>query len=95
MSEIIQQHIHQQFVSIAKSLSPKLEDAIAQVGPLQFSPNQDSPFPERLCRTIVGQQLSVKAAAAIWNRIVASAEDIPLIEHLVEVAPDSLRVCGL
>ena len=87
MSEIIHQHIHQQFISIAKNLSPKLEEAIAQVGPLQFSPNQESPFPERLCRTIVGQQLSLKAAAAIWNRMVVSAEGIPLIEHLAEDGP--------
>ena len=87
--------IHEQFLTIANQLSPKLERAIAQVGPIQFSPDQTSPFPERLCRTVVGQQLSIKAATSIWTRIVSSANGPHLMAHLAETPPEALQACGL
>ncbi|MEO1404829.1 MAG: DNA-3-methyladenine glycosylase 2 family protein, partial [Cyanobacteria bacterium J06635_1] len=62
--------IHSRFMDIAGELSPALADAIATTGPIELTPRQDSPFPERLCRAIAGQQLSTKAAASIWGRVV-------------------------
>ena len=54
---------------------------------------------ERLCRTIVGQQLSVKAAATIWQRTLASLgtdTSKPLAtEDFSRVDDDSLRAAGL
>ncbi len=64
--------IHNRFVEIAREFSDDLADAIAHTKPLQLTPRKDSPFPERLCRAVAGQQLSVKAAASIWSRVVDS-----------------------
>lgn len=87
--------IYERFVEIAKDLSPVLTEAIARIGPIDLTPNRNAPFPERLCRAIAGQQLSVKAAQAIWGRVVDSAADQALIEYFAEVDLKDLRACGL
>ena len=87
--------IHARFIAIAQDLSPVLANAIAATGPVALVPDHDTPFPERLCRAIAGQQLSVKAAATIWQRIVTSTGGRSLIEHVVETDSDTLRACGL
>ncbi|MEO0458374.1 MAG: DNA-3-methyladenine glycosylase 2 family protein [Cyanobacteria bacterium P01_A01_bin.114] len=87
--------VHTRFVEIAGELSPVLADAIANLGPLELTPHQDSPFPERLCRAIAGQQLSIKAAASIWGRVVDSVADRPMVEYFADADPAALRACGL
>ncbi|WP_338466458.1 DNA-3-methyladenine glycosylase 2 family protein [Novosphingobium sp. ZN18A2] len=48
-----------------------------------------------LLRTIVGQQVSVAAAASVWNRLEALlGEDIPP-RDLLDAEFDALRGCGL
>ena len=89
------QTIQTRFVKIARELSDELADAIASTTPLQLTPSQATPFAERLCRAVAGQQLSVKAAASIWSRVVDSAADQPLVEYFSTVSPDILRSCGL
>ncbi|MDT8363796.1 MAG: DNA-3-methyladenine glycosylase [Nitrosomonas sp.] len=47
-----------------------------------------------LARAIVGQQISVKAAASVWERVrTALPEMTP--RALIAVEPDVLRTCGL
>jgi 3-methyladenine DNA glycosylase/8-oxoguanine DNA glycosylase len=87
--------IHDRFLTIAQDLSPELAGAIARTGPVELTPRRDQPLPERLCRAVAGQQLSVKAAASIWNRVVASADGQSLIDHFATVDPQVLRDCGL
>ena len=91
--------VHDRFLEIAAKISPELERAIALVGPVEIISPQYSPgvpFAERLCRAIAGQQLSVKAARAIWQRVVDSIPpEKTLIAYLAEVEPDVLRGCGL
>ncbi|MEL6384710.1 MAG: DNA-3-methyladenine glycosylase 2 family protein [Cyanobacteria bacterium J06626_18] len=87
--------IHTQFVKIAQELSPPMADAIAHTAPIDLSPDQDSPFAERLCRAVAGQQLSIKAAAAIWGRVVEQAGQRSLTKHFAIANPDDLRTCGL
>ncbi|MEO0869436.1 MAG: DNA-3-methyladenine glycosylase 2 family protein [Cyanobacteria bacterium J06642_11] len=89
------QAIHARFVEIAQELGGELAGEIAATPPLNLTAQQDTPFPIRLCRAVAGQQLSVKAATSIWNRIVNSAETKPLMEYLAAVSPDTLRSCGL
>ncbi len=49
-----------------------------------------------LVRTIVGQQLSTKAAHTIYSRVVALFdEQPPTPEHILAAAEDSLRAAGL
>lgn len=47
-----------------------------------------------LARAIVGQQISVKAAASIWQRVIASIPEITP-ERLMATEMDLLRSCGL
>ncbi len=48
---------------------------------------------ETLLRAIVGQQISLKAADAVWARLCAAT---PIrAEAISQLAPDQLRICGL
>ena len=89
------EEIYKRFAAIAREVSPMLADAIANTGPVELLPRRDSPFPEYLCRAIAGQQLSVKAAATIWNRVVERAGDRPFVEYIARAEPSVLRACGL
>lgn len=88
--------VHEHLLEVARSLTPSLSNAIEQNGILTLSVQQESPFAERLCRAVAGQQLSVKAAASIWVRVVESAPDgMDLTAHLYAVDTAVLRSCGL
>ena len=88
--------IHIRFLAIAQTLSPELGQAIAQIGPVKLTANQALPFAEHLCRAVAGQQLSVKAARSIWNRVLASKPDNQsLMVYFAEAPPGLLRGCGL
>ena len=49
---------------------------------------------QTLARSIVGQQISVKAAQSVWNRFAACAGEVSA-ERIVTLAPESMRACGL
>ena len=51
------------------------------------------PFPT-LARAIVGQQISVKAAQSVWDRVVACAGAVTP-EGILLKKPTELRACGL
>jgi DNA-3-methyladenine glycosylase II len=48
-----------------------------------------------LLRTIVGQQVSVHAARAVWNRLEAAMGDITDPAPLLAATDEELRACGL
>ena len=50
---------------------------------------------ETLLRTIVGQQVSVAAAASVWNKLAALLGEAVPPERLLEADFDALRACGL
>jgi DNA-3-methyladenine glycosylase II len=50
---------------------------------------------ETLLRTIVGQQVSVKAAAAVWNKLQAACGDLTNPQVITRATFDELRACGL
>ena len=78
-------------------------DHVAAIEPLMGAAIERVGYPEpriratgyvTLLRTIVGQQVSVAAAASVWNKLVALlGDDIPP-EALLEADFDSLRACG-
>ncbi|MGH2415989.1 MAG: DNA-3-methyladenine glycosylase family protein [Microcystaceae cyanobacterium] len=55
--------------------------------------NHDNPL-QTLMRAVVGQQISVKAAEAIWQRLERQLETISAPQSLA-VGEDDLRQCGL
>lgn len=74
-------------------LEPRFAAAIGRVG--YPAPRVREPGYETLLRTIVGQQVSVAAAAAVWRKLEAElgagcAPDILLTRDF-----DALRACGL
>lgn len=73
--------------------NPALAGAIARVG---YPEPRIRPTGYRtLLRTIVGQQVSVAAAASVWNRLeVLLGEDMPP-QALLDADFDALRACGL
>ena len=48
-----------------------------------------------MLRTIVGQQVSVASAAAVWNKLEARLGDGCPAEALIATEFDELRACGL
>ena len=87
--------IHEQFVETAKEIGPNLHRALLQCGPVPRRRSNRQPLPEVLCRTIAGQQLSVKAARTIWGRVLSSCDGAPLMEHVAAAQLAELRACGL
>jgi DNA-3-methyladenine glycosylase II len=87
--------VHHRFLDIAPDLSPALFDALHQLGPVELPVRDHIAFPEHLARAVAGQQLSVKAARSIWERVETACRDAPLIEAFCERRAEELRACGL
>lgn len=47
-----------------------------------------------LARSIIGQQISVKAAQSVWDRLAATAGEVN-VERILALRPETLRSCGL
>jgi DNA-3-methyladenine glycosylase II len=73
-------------------IEPRFGKAIAQVG--YPEPRIRARGYETLLRTIVGQQVSFKAADAVWAKLVAALGDISNPEILLLQSEDALRACG-
>lgn len=78
---------------------PELAALMAERGPLDAAADRRGsrrdPY-EALARAIVGQQLSTKAAAAIWARVTELfGGGTPSPEDVIEVDPQQLRDAGL
>ena len=75
------------------ALEPGFAAAIGRVGyPL---PRMRAPGYETLLRTIVGQQVSVAAAAAVWRKLEAELGEGCAPDMLLSRDFDALRACGL
>jgi DNA-3-methyladenine glycosylase II len=75
------------------AMEPRLRKALDQVG--YPEPRAREPGYETLLRTIVGQQVSVKAAAAVWNKLEAARGDLKDPRSVLSANFDELRACGL
>lgn len=87
--------IHQRFIEQSEALSPALANAIARVGPVRVEVDHSRSLAEHLCRSVAGQQLSVKAARSIWARVLTAADGVPLTEFFIDANARVLRGCGL
>ncbi|WP_321325232.1 DNA-3-methyladenine glycosylase [uncultured Parasphingorhabdus sp.] len=77
----------------AAALEPRLAAAIETSG--YPEPRIRPEGYETLLRTIVGQQVSVASAAAVWTRLEARLGDGCSPEALIATEFDELRACGL
>ena len=78
--------------TVAKS-EPRFGDQIKLIG--YPEPRKRPPGYETILRTIVGQQVSVKAAAAVWNKLEAAFGSLVDPAVIIEAENDALRACGL
>jgi DNA-3-methyladenine glycosylase II len=81
-----------------RDADPKLAAVIDAFGPIP--PDEDRRGSRRdsyeaLARAITGQQLSTKAAATIWGRVVDLFGGVPSPEQVIDADPQSLRDAGL
>lgn len=74
-------------------LEPGFAKALAQVG--YPEPRIRERGYETLLRTIVGQQVSFKAAAAVWAKLEAGRGDLTNPDAILSASFDELRACGL
>lgn len=74
-------------------IEPRFADAIAAAG--YPEPRIRDRGYETLLRTIVGQQVSFKAAAAVWNKMEAHRGDLTNPDAILSADFDELRACGL
>jgi DNA-3-methyladenine glycosylase II len=74
-------------------IEPRFADAIAATGYPEERIRE--PGYATLLRTIVGQQVSVAAAASVWNKLEALIGEGCAAHQLVAQDFDALRACGL
>lgn len=75
------------------AIEPKLAAAVAASG--YPEPRIRPEGYETLLRTIVGQQVSVASAAAVWNKLEAHLGQGCPAETVIAADFDALRACGL
>ena len=73
----------------------RLHKVITDFGPIRLIRRKHIELPTLLCRSISGQQLSVKAAATIWGRLIDKTANKSLMTYLKTAKDEDLRVCGL
>ena len=75
------------------AIEPRFGIAIAQVG--YPEPRVRTPGYATLLRTIVGQQVSFKAADAVWKKLESALGDVTDPQTVASASFDELRACGL
>src|SRR6185436_5091317 len=83
-------------VAHLKKVDPKLAEVIDRIGPFKGWPVSNGTHFDAVCRSIVFQQLSGKAAGTIHGRFEGMyGGRAPLPEELAGTADDKLRAVGL
>lgn len=76
------------------ALDPIMAPLIRQMDASRIA--RDNDIYLRLMRAIVGQQLSVKAAATIWSRFLSLYQDnYPAPKAVLDTPAENMRKCGL
>ncbi len=86
-----------QVLPTLRKCDPKLAWLIDRVGPFAMAPPRQRTHLEALCRSIVYQQLSGKAAATIFGRFrgLWDGADFPTAQQIAKQSDEALRGCGL
>lgn len=93
--------VYESLCRTAAAVSAPLHGIFLQLGPIAVAPPRHASLADRLFLEVVNQQLSARAALAIWGRIEAAAagRGLPLRALLSEdpegEAARVLRACGV
>jgi DNA-3-methyladenine glycosylase II len=82
-----------QSLDAISAIEPSMAAAVARVG--YPAPRLRDRGYETLLRTIVGQQVSVAAAASIWNKLAAGLGDLTQPAIVAAASDEALRAAGL
>jgi DNA-3-methyladenine glycosylase II len=74
-------------------IEPAFAAALARIG--YPAPRISQPGYVTLLRAIVGQQVSIKAAASIWNKLDAAVGGADIPAKVAAASPETLRGAGL
>lgn len=81
-------------VTHLRTSDPVMNTVIDRVGP--FAMRRSRRYFQSLARAIVGQQVSVKAAASVWSKLQRAVHPHRMTAAAVaSLSPDELRACGL
>ena len=83
---------HKAKISLSKR-DPILKKIIKQYNKGHLT-TRNNPF-FSLCRTIVGQQISIKAADTIWNRLEAKCKKKIIPQKIIKLKVTSMKKAGL
>ena len=85
-------YCHKAKISLSKR-DPILKKIIKQYNKGHLT-TRNNPF-FSLCRTIVGQQISIKAADTIWNRLEAKCKKKIIPQRIIKLKAISMKKAGL
>ncbi|CAA0108548.1 putative bifunctional transcriptional activator/DNA repair enzyme AlkA [Halioglobus japonicus] len=93
MSEVV----HSELLEISKLASNRLLDIIHNNGVILLEPDLNANLFDFLARTVIGQQLSAKAARTIWGRVESlSRPSEQNLSHLfTETFECDVKACGV
>jgi len=77
------------------AVDSRLAALIEKTGPQRFSPSNARSHFDAIARSIVYQQLSIKAAATIYSRYLSLLKDNPGPKQVLTVPDDAFRTIGL
>lgn len=88
---------HQYLLKQAKKYQPLLFALLKKQGALSFPKQKKRPLFEYMAETIVGQQLSLKAADTIWLRLVKLAQNDNqlLLDYLHSRSIEEIKTAGV
>ena len=92
MSLAVKPHYWEQARRALARRDPVMRAVIRRCGDAHLEPRGDAFL--TLARAIVGQQISVKAAQSIWNRLAANAREMTPL-RVSRMRPATLQTCGL
>lgn len=88
--------IHRTMLEQAASVSPALAEALVRNGSVSLETRwKTAPFVDVLCRSVAGQQLSVRAAQTIWGRVLDKVGERDAADYFLRCRASTLRACGL
>ena len=87
------ERVHTAFLALLVKTDPTMHRLVQQQGPLPL-PTRRPPF-EALVRTVVGQQLSVKAASTISARLTSVCDSHVDPSRIQALSMEALRAAGL
>lgn len=88
--------MHRKAIRHLRTVDPALGEVIARVGPYRLVPRAEGSHFDHVVRSIVGQQLSGKAAQTIYSRVLAlKGGRPPTPADFLKIPDAKLRAAGL